>query len=344
MMRAVVQHATGPPEILEDTKVPVPSEVTGDRVLLRIKACGVCYHDVLVRDGTFRQRVELPVIPGHELAGEVVAVGEEVQDLEVGDQVASTNRETCGHCRWCRTGHEPQCARQGFFGHNIPGGYAEYAVARENSLVKVPSSIPPAMASFLSCAIGTELHALVTIAGTQVGDTVVVTGAGGGLGVHGVQLAKRAGATVIAVTTAEGKAAALKRHGADEVLVVQRGERFDKRLRALAPDGVDVVCDNVGQPVFESCFPALAVEGRYVFVGQINDVPISLNPAWLLLHETRLVGSRSSTRAELEQVVALVDSGAIEPVLEATLPLHEAAEAHRRLERGAMTGRLVLVP
>lgn len=343
-MRAIVQHAVGRIDVLQSEDVQAPAEVADDQVLVGIEACGVCWHDVLVRNGTYRKLVELPVIPGHEFAGEVVAIGDDVREISVGDRVASTNRETCGHCRWCRTGHEPECASQGFFGHNIPGGYAEYAVARENALVVVPTSIPPEVAAFLSCAVGTSMHALLAIAETTAGETVVVTGAGGGLGVHAVQLAKLCGASVIAVTTSTGKVEALKRYGADEVLVIERGERFVDRLRALAPDGVDVVCDNVGEPVFRGCFPTLAVDGRYVFVGQVNDSPISFNPAWLLLHETRLMGSRSSTRAELQDVVRLVASGRVEPVLEVALPLSSAREAHALLERSSQTGRVVLVP
>lgn len=343
-MRAVIQGAFGAPEILETVETEAPGKPQADEVVIRVEGCGVCYHDVLVRRGTFRQLVNLPVIPGHELAGEAVAVGADVRRVRVGDRVASTNRQTCGQCRWCRTGHEAECRDQGFFGHNIPGGYAEYVKARENALAVVPPSIPSNVASFLSCAVGTELHALVTIAGTKVGDTVVVTGAGGGLGVQGVQLARLCGADVIAVTTSEEKAPALKRYGANEVLVVRRGERFDRRLKEIAPRGADVICDNVGEPVFDSCFPALAVDGRYVFVGQVNDRPVTFNPAWVLLHETRLMGSRSSTLVELEEVIRLVDSGRLDPVLEAEIPLEEAADAHALIERGSMLGRFVLVP
>ena len=94
---------------------------TGDQVLLHIRASGVCYHDLLVRDGTYRQLVKLPLVPGHEMAGDVIAVGEEVTRIKVGDQVASTNRETCGQCDLCRSGQEGMCPNQRFFGHNGPG-------------------------------------------------------------------------------------------------------------------------------------------------------------------------------------------------------------------------------
>jgi NADPH:quinone reductase-like Zn-dependent oxidoreductase len=129
-MRAVIQDGIGPPEILQVRSVPVPREPTSDEVLIRVRAAGVCYHDLLVREGTYRQLVQFPLVPGHEMAGDVLAVGERVTRIKVGDQVASTNRETCGHCDLCRSGQE-----------GISGSSATTAPARMPSLrwcVKTP--------------------------------------------------------------------------------------------------------------------------------------------------------------------------------------------------------------
>ena len=343
-MRAVVQRSIGVPEVLKVESWPTPSQPRGDEVLIRIRAGGVCYHDLLVRDGTYRHLVELPLVPGHEIAGDVLAVGEGAMRIKVGDQVASTNRETCGQCDLCRTGQEGLCTNQRFFGHNGPGGYAEFAVIRENALSVVPRSIPPEVACVLSCAVGTELHGIRDIGQTKAGDTVLVTGSGGGLGVHGVQVAKLCGAFVVGLTTTAAKASVIRSAGADEVVVVERGERFDKKLREVAPAGFDVICDNVGQPVFDSCFRTLAIGGRYVFIGQLNDRSISFNPAWLLLRNTRLLGSNSSTRRELDEVVRMVDRGLIKPVIDRTMPLEDAPVAHRRVMTAEATGRIVLAP
>ena len=343
-MRAVVQRSIGAPEVLKVESWPTPSQPRGDEVLIRIRAGGVCYHDLLVRDGTYRHLVELPLVPGHEIAGDVLAVGEGATRTKVGDQVASTNRETCGQCDLCRTGQEGLCTNQRFFGHNCPGGYAEFAVIRENALSVVPRSIPPEVACVLSCAVGTELHGIRDIGQTKAGDTVLVTGSGGGLGVHGVQVAKLCGAFVVGLTTTAAKASVIRSAGADEVVVVERGERFDKKLREVAPGGFDVICDNVGQPVFDSCFRTLAIGGRYVFIGQLNDRSISFNPAWLLLRNTRLLGSNSSTRRELDEVVRMVDRGLIKPVIDRTMALKDAPVAHRRVMTAEATGRVVLTP
>jgi D-arabinose 1-dehydrogenase-like Zn-dependent alcohol dehydrogenase len=343
-MRAVVQRGVGGPEVLRVEDYPAPSQPQGDQVLIRIRAGGVCFHDLLVREGTYRDRVQLPLVPGHEMAGDVIAVGEAVTRIKPGDQVASTNRETCGQCDMCRTGREGMCPNQRFFGHNGPGAYAEYALVRDNALSVVPRSIPPEIACMLSCTIGTELHGIRDVARTQAGDTVLVTGAGGGLGIHGVQVAKLCGAYVVALTTTPAKEKAIRTVGADEVVVVTRGERFDQKLRDVAPGGFDVICDNVGEPVFNSCFRTLAVGGRYVFIGQLNDRSISFNPAWLLLRSTALLGSNSSTRRELDEIVKMVDRGVLKPVIDKKMPLEEAAAAHRRVMAAEATGRVVLTP
>ena len=344
LMRAVIQDGIGPPEILQVRNVPRPAQPSGDEVLIRLRAAGVCYHDLLVRDGTFRHLVQFPLVPGHEMAGDVLAVGEQVSRISIGDQVASTNRETCGHCDLCRSGQEGLCPNQRFFGHNGPGAYGEYALVRENALSVVPRSIPPEAACMLACAIGTELHAIREVGRVKAGDAVLITGAGGGLGIHGVQLAKLSGAFVVALTSTTGKEAAIRNAGADEVVTITRGERFDEKLRAITPAGFDVICDNVGEPVFASCFRTLAIGGRYVFVGQLNALAISFNPAWLLLRNTALLGSNSSTRKELDDVVKLVDRGRVKPVLDRPMPLDEAAAAHRRVMTAEATGRVVLIP
>ena len=342
-MRAVVQRSIGGPEILQVEDYPAPSQPQDDQVLIRIRAGGVCFHDLLVRDGTYRDRVQLPLVPGHEMAGDVIAVGETVTRIKPGDQVASTNRETCGQCDLCRTGREGMCPNQRFFGHNGPGAYAEYAVVRENALSVVPRSIPPEIACTLSCAIGTELHGIRDVARTQAGDTVLVTGAG-----RWPRYSRRSSRQAVrrACSGADHHPEPRKRPSAPRELMrwssSTRGERFDQKLRDVAPGGFDVICDNVGEPVFNSCFRTLAVGGRYVFIGQLNDRSISFNPAWLLLRSTALLGSNSSTRRELDEIVKMVDRGVLKPVIDKKMPLEEAAAAHRRVMTAEATGRVVL--
>jgi acryloyl-coenzyme A reductase len=346
-LKAVVQTGIGGPEVLKFETIPDPDPPQGDQVLVRTRACGVCYHDLLVRDGTYRRLVDPPLIPGHEIAGQVEAVGSLVKRFRPGDRVASLHREACGSCHFCRKNMEALCPNQVFLGHNqglhAGGGYAEFAVIRESGLVSLPDAIPYEEGCVLSCAVGTEFHALYQVAKVRPGETVLVTGAGGGLGLHGIQLAKLAGARTFGLTHSLEKIAAIREAGADEVMSINDKQPLHQMITELAPKGIDVVCDNVGEPVFNACFRTLAAGGRYVFVGQINDRPISVNPARFIFNETSLMGSVASTRDDMDMVVQLVERRQVRPWIGSVMPISEAAAAHVAVATSASVGRVVLV-
>lgn len=345
-MRAVVAERTGPPTVLRVREVaarePGPREIR-----IAVAACGVCFHDVVVRNGTFRRGVEMPVILGHEVAGRVDKLGAEVRALRVGDRVATTiHSHVCGYCRHCRSGHETSCPERMFLGDaGLNGGYAELVCVDADAAVPVPDAVSFEDASIAACGIGTELNAIRDVARVTVGERVLVTGAGGGLGLHGVQLARLAGAFTIAVTTTEAKAARIRAAGADEVIVAQRGGDFSAQVRALtAGCGVDAVIDNVGSPVFESVRKSTADDGRIVLIGQLTGDFIPLNPAQLFLRNISLLSAKGVSRAQLEDTLDLIAQERIKPAIETTFPLEQASEAHRLVEGGLSTGRLVLKP
>lgn len=345
-MRAVVAERTGPPTVLRVAEVaarePGPREIR-----IAVAACGVCFHDVVVRNGTFRRGVEMPVILGHEVAGTVEKLGSEVRALRVGDRVATTiHSHVCGYCRHCRSGHETSCPERFFLGDaGLNGGYAELVCVDVDAAVPIPAGVSFEDASIAACGIGTELNAIRDVARVRVGERVLVTGAGGGLGLHGVQLARLAGAFTIAVTTTEAKAARIRAAGADEVIVAQRGGDFSAQVRALTGGrGVDAVIDNVGSPVFEPVRKSTADDGRIVLIGQLTGDFISLNPAQLFLRNISLLSAKGVSRAQLEDTLDLIAQGRIKPAIESTFPLEQADEAHRLVEGGLSTGRLVLRP
>jgi NADPH:quinone reductase-like Zn-dependent oxidoreductase len=200
-------------------------------------------------------------------------------------------------------------------------------------------------ASIVACTVGTELNAVREIGGVQLGQRVLVTGAGGGLGLHGVQLCRLAGAFTIAVTTSEAKAARIREVGADEVVVTGRGGDFSGEVRRLTNGaGVDVAIDNVGGPVFESVRRSMADDGRIVLVGQVTGDFISINPAQLFLRNISILSAKGVSRAQLADAFELVARRRIKPVIEDVWRLEGAAEAHRRVEAGLSSGRLVLSP
>jgi NADPH:quinone reductase-like Zn-dependent oxidoreductase len=337
---AAVLHEPGPPEAFSLEEVPVPA-VGEDDVLVKVKACGVSFRDVVERNGTYRRDVSYPLIIGLEIAGVVEAVGAGVSALKRGDRVCSKAFSSCGDCRYCRTGRETTCLKR----QPVRGGYAEYVALPQDAWVRFPESLDFEAACTLGPGAGVALNAVRDTAKVQLGETVLVTGATGGVGLPTVQLAKLGGARVIALTRSEDKAAALITAGADEVVTAAAGEDFSKAVRALTDgEGVDAVIDNVGSRVFDAAFNSLALHGRYAFVGQLFGEEISINPARIFFKRAQLLGVGSVSRAQLADVIGLAAAGKLKPLVGKILPLSEVAAAHRLVEASAVLGRVVLVP
>jgi acryloyl-coenzyme A reductase len=327
--------------IVEDVEVP---KIRGNEILVRVIACGVCYLDTIVRSGIM-PKLKLPLILGHEISGEVVEVADCVQHVKVGDRVSSIIRHTCGHCKWCLEGRETLCTNSnGSFGVELNGGYAEYVKVPENSVCKIPQGIPLDMASIFSCTIGTALHTITKKAKVRPGETVLITGAGGGLGVHCIQIASLCGGKVIAVTTSEEKYSPLKEMGANDV-IISKNLSFHKEVKKITDGaGVDVVIENVGSATLSSSLQSLAQGGRIVLIGELTGTSVQINPAHLVLKEVELLGSLNSTRRELQQVIELVEQEKIKPVVFSKLPLEGARDAHEMIYRKKPIGRVILTP
>jgi D-arabinose 1-dehydrogenase-like Zn-dependent alcohol dehydrogenase len=345
-MRAVVVDAPGGVEVMQLRDVPIPVMRPND-VLIRVEACGVCLHDVVTRNGVLKRGILMPLIPGHEISGIVEKVGPMVREFKPGDRVATAQRRhICGHCGYCRSGRETSCDEREFLGDlGLNGGYAEYVAVEEDNICLVPEGVPLDQAAIVACAIGTELNAVRDVAHVQPGDKVLVTGAGGGLGIHGIQVARLAGGYVIAVTSSENKAKIIAEHGAHEVLLVKRGEDFSAAVKeATGGKGVDVVIDNVGSPTFEATRRSLAMGARWIFVGQVTGDFVKLNPAQLFMRDISIKSAKSTSRNQLRDALALVQLGQVKPVITAELPLSKAQQAHLEVESGRSVGRILLKP
>lgn len=323
-MRAVVLTAPGELAVAE---VDCPEPGSGE-VLVKVAACGVCGHDQADRAGLLT--LPLPAVLGHEIAGTVVAGGTR---FAAGARVAAKQFGTCGRCEPCVTGDELRCPQRAF----LYGGFAEYAVLPESALLPVPPGVPLAEAAVVACAVGTGLQALRRVARVEPGETVLVTGAGGGLGLHAVQVAAALGARVLALTRSPDKAAQL----GNAAQVVLAGETAGQDiLDATDGRGVDVVLDNTGhQSVFRQAFRALAHAGRYVLTGQVSGEPIRVHPAFVFEKEAVITGSGSTLMRTFADAMALVAEGRVRPVV-TPYPLEAAARAFA----DRVTGRAVLVP
>lgn len=343
-MKAVVTERAGDYDVMRARAVPLPTLGPRD-VLVRNFASGVCYHDHLIRAGVMKRGITFPLILGHEGAGVVEAVGSAVRSLRPGERVACTQwTENCGFCRYCRTNREPLCAQRKFFGHDRDGTYAELFKIQEDSLLPLPAEISFEEGAILSCAIGTVLAALRDVGKTQAGEFVLVTGAGGGLGVHAVQMAKLCGATVIAQTTSPEKVALIREAGADEVVVARDGAFADEVRRLARGEGVDVVCDNVGAPVFHEALRATARGARYVLVGELTGDAVTFSTARLFLKGVSLLSTTSTSRTQLADVIELVRARKLRPMVTDRFRLEEAPRVHRLMVDRKLAGRVVLLP
>lgn len=340
MMRGVVLPAFGGPGVFvcEEVARPVPA---ADQILVKVAACGVCGHDLLNRAGHF-PHTRLPAVMGHEIAGTVVEAGQLVTRFRPGDRVALIQRLPCGLCPLCRSGRENLCVSgPGFYGEQVSGGYGEYVVASERNATPVPDTIPLKVAAVLSCAVGTGFHALRRAA-LELNDTVVITAASGGVGIHTVKLARLLGLKTIAISSSESKVERLRAAGATEV-VVSPDLSFHKQVRDITDGaGADAVIEIAGKPTFNSSVRSLRAGGRMVIVGNVDPGTVPLNPAMSILKELDFIGSAHATLADLQKVIDLVVRGEIEPEIAAFVPVEDAARAHQIMEDRATSGRVVL--
>lgn len=337
----------GTPPRLSVVDLPVPRPGPGE-ALVRVAACGFCHHDLLVMNGTLRRGVRPGTVLGHEIAGVVEDLGEGVNLVSPGDRVVSLLTSACGHCDRCLSGREHRCRNGEGIGHGRHGGFAEYVALSQHSLVLLPETLDLTLASLLACPAGVALQGLTAV-GVSAGETVVVVGAGGGLGVHSVQLAKAMGARTIAVTSTSGKATVLYRHGADEVIEsppAGSGLDFWEVIIALTQDeGADVIVDTVGTPTIRSSIRSLGQYGRLVLLGEVGgDGDLRGLIPEIVFRDVRLVGSSGVSRATVEQLVALAAEGTVSPALQQVLMLEEAEQAAKMLAERAVLGRLALAP
>ncbi len=341
-MQAVVLQAFGGPENLRPQLVPDPSPGPGE-VLLKVRACGVCFHDVINRRGNL-PRTSVPAILGHEAAGEVVEVGDGVEGWSIGDRAATLQRLSCGHCHHCHNERPSLCKKDHrFFGEELQGGYADYMPAPVAGIGRVPSSVDWPVAATACCTAGTAVHTLRTRARVINGETVVITGASGGVGLQVTQLAHHDGARVLAVTSSPQKVEALKAAGAEEVIVAP-DLKFARQVRDLTGEGADAVIEIVGSATMGQSLKALAPGGRLVMVGNLESGTCPVNPGLVIVKELEIIGAYATTQAELQTALHLIEDGILDPGISGVLPLADAWRAHAQLEERAVTGRLVLTP
>lgn len=337
-MKAVVLRQEEPGLLV--TSVPEPSRPGRGEVLVKVEAAGVCYRDLLNQRGMM-PRAKRPVVMGHEFSGVVVGLGEGVEGLHIGERVAGLPHTTCGSCKYCLEGRENLCRNRLQLGEERDGSWAEYVVVNARDLVRVPDTVNLPDASITGCVLGMIIHALRDQAKVRAGETVLVTGSGGGVGIHAVMISKLLGCRVVANTSSSAKAERVKQAGADYVVVGV--EQLSARVREITGgEGVDVVLECVGAPTFEQSLRSTAWGGRVVVIGNVSVGDVKVPLGYMILRENVLVGAVGSTRRNMEEALELLRSGRLKPAI-TQLPVENAAEALGIVERRENVGKVVLV-
>jgi len=340
-MRAAVLVGVDEPLALEERLVPEPGP---GEVRVRVLACGVCGSDVFLQAGGFGTR--LPVIPGHEAAGIVNALGPGVDGWSEGDLAALYYIDAAPSGRWARAGREqldPGLTRMGV---DVDGAFAEYVVRPAHTLVAPPAPIDPVVLAVLTDAVGTAYHALVRIGRVAAGETVLVLGVGG-VGSNAVQLARELGARVVAGTRQESKRALAHELGADAIVTLTGDPDADAAaLRgACGDEGPDVVVQCAGaEALDELAIAAAAPGGRVVLVGAAHE-PFRARATDLIWRELSVMGSRGFTARDIADVLALHAEGRVrvDHLTRSVRPLEEVNDALDDLRAGRVM-RTVLRP
>lgn len=323
-MKAVLCKELGAPEKLVVENVPSPKPGRSE-VVLTIKACGVNFPDTLIIQGKYQFKPELPFSPGGEVAGVVKEIGEGVTSLKPGDRVIAFNT-------W--------------------GGFAEEMAVEASRTIPIPARMDFVPAAGFVLTYGTSYHALKDRAQLQAGETLLVLGASGGVGIAAIQLGKAMGARVIAAASTPEKLAVCKANGADELINYSQDDLRTRVKAITAGKGVDVVYDPVGGPYTEPALRDMAWKGRYLVVGfaagEIPKVPLNLT----LLKGCAIVGVfwGAFTRNEPEpnrrnnaDLMRLYAEGKVKPHIHGTYPLERAAEALNEVTYKRVSGKVILV-
>jgi alcohol dehydrogenase, propanol-preferring len=337
-MRALVLEQFDGPFIAKDVPTPV---IAPHEALVRVTHVGVCGTDVKIRGNRMGIGV-IPLIMGHEIAGLVAEVGSAVRGFAPGHRVVVNFYVTCGRCTFCRTGRDTLCAEVRQHGFSLDGGFAEYVVTPGVNLCKVPDNVPLEQACILGDAVATSYHAITRRAQVRPGTTLAIVGVGG-VGLHALQIARLAGAFVIAVDVSEARLDLARKLGADAVVDARSGPFHEAVRRLTDGQGVDVVIELVGSAAtLPSSYQSVRRAGRLVFVGYSPGVPLSAMPHELVRNELEIVGSRANTKQELQETMDLVAQGRITPIVDRVMPLADVEDAFDALRQGRPLGRNVL--
>ncbi len=341
-MRAAIFEEHGGPEVVQvRDDVPAPKPAPGE-VLLRVGASGMNHLDLWVRRG-LPIETTMPHIGGSDIAGTVAGSGEGTDGWAPGDRVVVNPSLWCGRCEWCRAGEEPLCVEFRILGEHTQGGFAEYVTVPAKNLYSIPDDVAFETAAAAPLAFLTAWRGLVTRARLRDGEAILITGASGGVATAAIQIAKRLGAYVFAVTSTPW-VDRVHELGADVVFDRSQSDYGKSLWDATGKRGVDVVFDSVGEATFRQNVRSLSRQGRMVVYGATTGATGEVDLRLVFWKQLEILGTTMSNQTEFREVMDRVFRGELDPIVDVSWPLERAREAHERLEAGEAFGTIVLVP
>lgn len=340
-MKAILFHQHGSPDVLKYADFLAPEPVPG-QVLVKLHAAALNRVDLFVRAGWKGLKLDLPHILGADGAGEIVALGDGVEGWEVGNRVVINANLGCGDCDFCFAGQDNLCRDWHLLGETTHGTYAEFILLPPKQLFRLPDSFDFHAAAASSLVYQTAWHSLITRGKLRAGETVLIVGASGGVNTASLQIAKLAGASVIAVGSDAKKLGLAEKLGAE--ILINRSECVDwsKEIYKITNRrGVDVVVDNVGT-TFPQSFRALKKGGRLLTVGNTAAPKFEIDNRYIFAKHISIIGSTMGTLKDFREVMSLVVAGKLKPVLDKTFALKDARLAHERLEKNEQLGKITL--
>jgi NADPH:quinone reductase-like Zn-dependent oxidoreductase len=340
-MKAVRIHQFGGPEVLTYEDVPDP-QPRKDEVLVRVRACSLNHLDVWARKGL--PGVKLPHILGSDVAGEVAEVGEYVGGFTVGQRVLLAPMHYCRHCEKCVAGLQNHCRSFTVLGNGVDGGNCERIAVPAANVIPIPDSLDFDQAASVPLVFVTAWHMLVGRAGIRPGQTVLVLGAGSGVGIAAIQIAKLFHCRVITTAGDEAKLAKGRELGADYGINHYQQKISDEVRKITNKEGVDIVFEHVGAATWDESVKSLKSGGTLVTCGATTGPKVALDLVHLFARQLTLLGSYMGTMGELHEVLKHVFAGRLKPVVDRTFPLNELRAAHEYLEKSQMFGKIVVNP
>jgi len=342
-MKAVQHAAYGGTEVLEIVELPDPVPGPGD-VVIAVRGAALNRLDLLQRAGPpLLPGFRLPHVPGMDIAGDVVAVGVDAGVRAVGDRVVVKPGIHCGSCEACRHGQDRQCTNMEVIGGTRPGGYAELCLVPVTHAYALPDGVGYDEAATVPTAFSTAWRALVQTAKVDRGEVVVIHGPGSGVSIAAVQIAKRAGATVVVVGRSKEKLQRALTVGADHVLV-DDGSLVEGVRELTGGRGADVVFNHVGPAVFGSSIRMLAMDGRLVHCGTTTGTTVEIDLPPLYQMGLQILGAGPQSHQAFTEMLDHYWAGSYEAVVDSSFPLEGAADAQVRLDAGDVFGKVLLHP